>query len=147
MVEYELLFEAGVHNLSIDIEVYDDHISEKDEIFVVYLNYTEYQNDKCALVVHIIDDDCMSCFYNYNAPRSYKLLFYIFSGLMFNFSSSQAMIEEGAGEYLNLSIVKIGENEPNVRVKIGLSLELVDITSRAERGIMHNAHSQTAVMI
>lgn len=44
----------------------------------------------------------------------------IILGLSFNFSTSQAIIDENIGEYFNLSIVKIGNNEPNVTVEIAI---------------------------
>lgn len=40
---------------------------------------------------------------------------------MFNFSTSQTIIEENVGNYFNLSIVKIGQNEANVTIKIEVS--------------------------
>lgn len=61
MNEYELLFEAGVHNLSITLEIYDDNISESEEVFIVYLNNTESPSDRCAIIIKIIDNDGM-CF-------------------------------------------------------------------------------------
>lgn len=54
---------------------------------------------------------------------------------MFNFSSSQLIIDESIGEYLNLSIVKIGKNEANVTVKIGVDLESSESASTTQRGI------------
>ena len=48
---------------------------------------------------------------------------------MFNFSSSQAILKENDEKLLhfNLSIIKIGQNEPNVTVVVAVSELLTDV--------------------
>ena len=41
---------------------------------------------------------------------------------MFNFSTfGDVFIKEDVGVYLNLSLIKIGQNEPNVTVNVGVT--------------------------
>ena len=47
---------------------------------------------------------------------------------MFKFSTSQVMINEDFGEYFNLSIIKIGHNEPNVTIEIGVTEPRLDVS-------------------
>jgi hypothetical protein len=56
--EFSVTFEAEVRLLSIELEVYDDDISEQDEKYILYTNYTTSSFDRCAIAVTIMDDDC-----------------------------------------------------------------------------------------
>lgn len=58
MFEYEIMFDVDVREVSINLEVYDDHLSEKEEYFILFLNYSEQPTDRCALAVSIMDNDC-----------------------------------------------------------------------------------------
>ena len=55
--EYDVKFDANVREVSIDVEVYDDQLSEKEEYFILSLNYTEHATDRCAIAVGIMDND------------------------------------------------------------------------------------------
>lgn len=56
--EFNITFEAEVRQLSIGLEVFDDDLSEQEEKFILYANYTTSSFDRCAIAVSIIDDDC-----------------------------------------------------------------------------------------
>lgn len=52
--EYDLLFEACDREVTINLEVFDDQVSEKEETFILYSNYSE----NCAITIKILDNDC-----------------------------------------------------------------------------------------
>ena len=56
--EYDLLFEAGDREVTINLEVFDDQVSEKEETFILYSNYSESPNENCAITIKILDNDC-----------------------------------------------------------------------------------------
>lgn len=55
--ERDITFDADVQEVSFDLEVYDDQLSEKEEYFILSLNYTEHATDRCAVAVSIKDND------------------------------------------------------------------------------------------
>ena len=52
--EYLVMFDVGIHEAFISLEAQDDHISEREEFFIIYFE----SSDNCALAVSIIDNDC-----------------------------------------------------------------------------------------
>ena len=42
---------------SITLEVTDDDIAENEETFILYTNFTEILNDRCAIAVRLQDND------------------------------------------------------------------------------------------
>ena len=42
---------------SIALEVADDGIAENEETFILYTNFTEALNDRCAIAVRLQDND------------------------------------------------------------------------------------------
>lgn len=52
------MFDTDIREAYLDLEVYDDELSEKEEYFILSLNYSEQTSDRCALVVRIVDNDC-----------------------------------------------------------------------------------------
>ena len=68
------MFNADIREVSLDFEVYDDKLSEKEEYFILSLNYSERPSDRCALVVRIVDNDCKIKHTSfYNLPFSPKI--------------------------------------------------------------------------
>lgn len=127
--QFNVTFETEVHLLSVSLEVFDDEISEQEEKFILYTNYTTPTsvNDRCAIVVTIMDDDSELTTYIGKINDNYILR--KFAGLLFNFSTNQDLIiREDVNIYSNLSIVKSGQNEPNVTVDIE-TLDLSGTTS------------------
>ena len=56
--QFNMTFKAEVRLQSVSLEVIDDELSEQEEKFILYTNYTTSPFDRCAIVVTIMDDDC-----------------------------------------------------------------------------------------
>ena len=59
---YTLTFGIEEREKSLLLEVVDDNIAESEEIFILYTNFSETLNDRCATAVRLQDND--SEFYN-----------------------------------------------------------------------------------
>ena len=54
---------------------------------------------------------------------------------MFKFSTSQVMINENLGEYFNLSVIKIGHNEPDVTVEVAVREPRLDVSLQGKLSV------------
>lgn len=51
------MFDPDMQRVSINVQPYDDQLSEKEEHFILSLNYSELTSDRCAIAVSIMDND------------------------------------------------------------------------------------------
>ena len=58
--EQHLSFGPGIAEQTLNIAdiVFNDNISETEEVFVIYTDATESSDDICATLVYILDNDC-----------------------------------------------------------------------------------------
>ena len=55
--EYTLSYGTDEREKSLILEITDDGIAENEEIFILYTNFTETANDRCAIAVRLQDND------------------------------------------------------------------------------------------
>ena len=59
MREYTLTYGIEEQERSLLLEVAVDNIAESEEVFILYTNFMETLNDRCATPVHLQDNDGM----------------------------------------------------------------------------------------
>ena len=59
--EYDLTYAEEESEKTLTLEVMDDTIAENEEIFILYVNVTESSAERCAVAVHLTDNDGICC--------------------------------------------------------------------------------------